>query len=154
MAYWLKWTQVYWFITEWVNWIKYWMICWGCSLFTKWGQKYNIDIGWRFVCHPHSDFAGFCDPTSRLPGYLPPLPYEFMCIHVWVCANLNTPTFLTVWSMFHMCEEPINIILFCESAHRKFSVINVIKSVINVIERLSKVVSFECSVLVYGGKHE
>ncbi len=32
------------------------------------GVKYNIDMGCRFVCHPHSDFAGFCDPTSRPQG--------------------------------------------------------------------------------------
>ncbi len=46
------------------------------------GVKYNIDMGCRFVCHPHSDFAGFYDTTSRLPGYIIPLPYEFMCTHV------------------------------------------------------------------------
>ncbi len=42
------------------------------------GIKYNIDMGCRFVYHPHSDFAGFYDPTSRLQGYIIPLPYEFM----------------------------------------------------------------------------
>ncbi len=46
------------------------------------GVKYNIDMGCRFVCHPHLDFTGLCDPTSRLPEYIIPLRYEFMCTHV------------------------------------------------------------------------
>ncbi len=60
-------------------------------------KKYYIDRACRFVCHPHSDFAGFCDPTYRLTGYLIPLPYELMCTHVWVGTNWNTPTFLSWW---------------------------------------------------------
>ncbi len=31
--------------------------------------------------------------TSRLPGYIIALPYDFMCTHVEVGANWNTPNF-------------------------------------------------------------
>ncbi len=53
----------------------------GVFIIYQMGVKYNIDMGCKFVCHPHSDVAGFCDPTSRLPGYIIPLSYEFMCTH-------------------------------------------------------------------------
>ncbi len=72
----------------------------GVFVIYQMGVKYNIGMKCRFACNPHSDFAGFCDPTSRLPGYIIPLPYEFMCTHIWVGANLNTPTFLSWKVMF------------------------------------------------------
>ncbi len=66
----------------------------GVFIIYQMGVKYNTDMGCRFVCHPYSDFSGFCDPTSRLPGYNPIAKR----IHdVWVGANLSTPTFLSWW---------------------------------------------------------
>ncbi len=104
----------------------------------------------RFVCHPHLDYAGFCDPTSRLHRIFNPLAiwihvhtclnvYQFeyphifvlvcvLCSHIlWNCIENHScsHTYLlnildsNVWPKFHMCEETINIVLFCESAHRK-----------------------------------
>ncbi len=31
----------------------------GVFIIYQMGVKYNIDMGCRFFCHPHSDFAGF-----------------------------------------------------------------------------------------------
>ncbi len=47
------------------------------------------------ICHPHSDFAGFCDPTSRLPGYLPPCN---MCTHVRVGGKFEYSYILVLMS--------------------------------------------------------
>ncbi len=44
------------------------------------------------ICHlPQLDHAVFCDPhIQTTQDFKPPLPYEFMCAHVGVDANLHT----------------------------------------------------------------
>ncbi len=117
----------------------------GVFIVYQMGVNYNIEMGSRFVCHCHSDFAGFCDPhiqTTRIYNPLAIWIHVYTCLSGckflswWVmfsdfmkngilenhsCSHIYLENILdsTVWHMFHMCEEPINITVFCESAHRK-----------------------------------
>ncbi len=60
--------------------------------------KYNIDVEYRFVSCPHSDYAGFCDPISRLPRTLSnPSPLLAILIQVNICLrDANVYTYLII----------------------------------------------------------
>ncbi len=76
-----------------IKYFWFWFWFWGLNIILIWGADLCAIFRLCSILGPHMQTTKIYNPLAILDS--------------------------TVWPTFHMCKEPINIILFCESAHRK-----------------------------------